>query len=333
MNQITTTFLVGGSNVEVTAQCSGLSEAVYFAKCDAVCVQPKLLGSYVAGDKHLFVEAEMPNGTKVVASTGEEAFLLGGKAMIELVKAMEVGQRIFARVDTPLCQSASCKVIVSEKVESGCDVSSVFQSAGVLTGEMVCVGKDLYRMGWDGNGGKRPSVLVQEDCIYCGGTLPNTTGGGDTGGGDTGGGDTGGGTGGGTGTPVFSTVRLENTLIAESNAHFENYVDMQVGGDNSKTAGYKNGEFVVWSKEHSALQMLTELTIRYRAYGNTVPGSLDVFVNGVKKTTATLATEEVWRTLSIATDVQAPIHVIKLAVASYFSIEFDYIELKLQSVV
>jgi hypothetical protein len=322
MNQITTTFLVGGSDVEVTAQCSGLSAAVYFAKCDAVCVQPKMVGSYVAGDKHLFVEAEMPNGTKVVASSGEEAYLHDGKAAIKLTNRLIAGQSIFVRIDSVNCKTESCKMIVGEMAANGCEVASVFQAAGVMTGEMVCLGKDLYRLSWDGNGGKVPSVPVQDDCIYCGGVNPQT--------GSTGGGDTGGGAG---GEEIITVVRLEDTAIVNSNGlSGSRYADSGTL-DNSRTGGLSFGMFAEWVKAHSEQKVLTEVRIRYKAYGNTEPGTLQVKVNNTTAIPIVLDTEEVWRTVNVLTDVQALSHTLRLTVASHFSIQFDYIELKLQSVV
>lgn len=182
-SQITTTFLIGGSEVEASVRVSALSGAVYFAKCDAVCNTPVLIGSYAGGDRHLFVELDMPNGTKVVALTGEEGFVHGKKATIELLKPLRTGQRIGVMVDTPTCKTKSCEVVVSEMTEMGCEIKNETQTAGTLTGELVCMAKDLYRMVFDGNGGKYAGILVQEDCIYCGGSLPKTDGGGTGGGG------------------------------------------------------------------------------------------------------------------------------------------------------
>lgn len=315
-NVITTSFLLGTSDVEVQVSASAISEAVYFAKCDTVCETPVLIGSYMAGDKYLIVELPMKDGTKVVAMSGEEGLVHDGKVVIELTNVLRAGQEIWVAVDTATCKTRSCVSVVVERVENGCNVGNVFVEAGTLTGEFVCKGINLYRLAWDGNGGKYAALLAEENCVHCGGSGSNGSGdGGD--GGDGGSGD----------GVTTGTLRLQDTQNSGKSASFGLFADATTA-DNSRTGNIVNGAYIEWTKAHDGVnKVLKKAVLRYKT-GDGESGNVMVTINGQNYTVSVGSMD--WALLTINVSIASTSHVVRFTNITNFNVLIDYCELTLE---
>jgi len=147
-----------------------------FDLVDFTCIKPDIIAGGEEGSNYLLVSAiGIPDGVKIYSSTGEYGKVKDYKALIKLNDALVYNQLISVRIDTELCKTESCIYTVGKSYAGyyGCVLAENHLPEGTLTGEFICVGIDLYNLEFDGLGNERLGSLIQEDCIYCGGVLPN----------------------------------------------------------------------------------------------------------------------------------------------------------------
>jgi hypothetical protein len=146
---------------------------IYNPDTDSICKTPKILGWAIEDSVNLLVGADLLlEGVELVLNTGETAIVRDGLAIFDLENPLYFGQEIWAEVNTEECQARSCSVYAS-RIANVCLTDSTQQIAGTLTGRLICVEKDLFAQVYDGDGGVYPGIKKQEDCIICGGSLPN----------------------------------------------------------------------------------------------------------------------------------------------------------------
>lgn len=159
---------------ENTVYSISLDIPVYNPDTDSKCRTPQVLAWYVEGSEQVLVGADLLlEGIEVSLNTGETGIINDGVAIINLESPLIYGDEIWAEINTESCKAKSCSVYVS-RVASLCIQDPENMPSGELTGRLVCVEKNMYREVYDGDGGfTAEGVLAQEDCIYCGGNLPN----------------------------------------------------------------------------------------------------------------------------------------------------------------
>jgi len=138
----------------------------------AKCVTPKIIGFATEGSNFILVGASGADGIEVRLNTGEVGTIENGVCYIELIEPLAFGDEVWAEIVTDNCNTRSCSVYAS-RIANYCIESAYNRPAGQLNGRLVCVESDFYRQVYDGDGGVYAGVLAQEDCIYCGGVLPN----------------------------------------------------------------------------------------------------------------------------------------------------------------
>lgn len=159
---------------ENTVYSISLDIPIYNPDTDSKCRTPQVLAWYVEGSEQILVGADLLlEGVEVVLNTGEVGTINNGLAIIPLLAPLVYGDEVWAEINTESCKTKSCSVFVS-RVATSCVLDPENKPSGELTGRLVCREKDMYREVYDGDGGySAEGVLTQEDCIYCGGNLPN----------------------------------------------------------------------------------------------------------------------------------------------------------------
>lgn len=148
---------------------------IYNPDTDSKCKTPQILGWAVEDSTELLVGADfLLEGVELILNTegAETAIVRNGFAIFNLENPLYFGQEIWAEVNTEDCQARSCSVFVS-RIANICLTDSTEQVSGSLTGRLICVEKDLFAQVYDGDGGVYAGIKKQEDCIICGGSLPN----------------------------------------------------------------------------------------------------------------------------------------------------------------
>lgn len=146
---------------------------IYNPDTDSLCKTPKILGFCVEDSEVLLVGNEfLSDGVQVVLNTGEVGIISEGLAVIDLNLPLVFGAEVWVEIDNETCKARSCSVYVS-RIASVCLVDSSEQEAGSLTGRFRANGKDMYAEVYDGDGGVDLGPIIQPDCIYFGGNLPN----------------------------------------------------------------------------------------------------------------------------------------------------------------
>jgi len=148
---------------------------IYNPDTDSKCKTPQILGWAVEDSTELLVGADfLLEGVELVLNTesAETAIVRNGFAIFNLENPLYFGQEIWAEVNTEDCQARSCSVFVS-RIANVCLSDSTEQVSGSLTGRLICVEKDFFAQVYDGEGGVYAGIKKQEDCIICGGALPN----------------------------------------------------------------------------------------------------------------------------------------------------------------
>lgn len=137
------------------------------------CKTPEILAFCTEGSEVLLVGKEgIADGTEITLNTGESGITLDGIVVIGLNEPLKYGDAVWCEIDNEDCKARSCTVYVN-KISTYCIPDATNKPAGELTGRFLCVESDLYREVYDGDGGVYPGIKVQEDCIFCGGNLPN----------------------------------------------------------------------------------------------------------------------------------------------------------------
>ncbi len=146
----------------------------YFDPLDTKCKTPKVLAFCVEDSTQILVGLDgLSEGIQVILNTGETGTIAGGVALIELNDPLVYGDEVSVEIDTEECKATSCSCFAG-RISANCVSSIGDRPSGELTGRLGCVEKDLYREVYDGDGGVNiQGVLVQENCIYCNGQLPN----------------------------------------------------------------------------------------------------------------------------------------------------------------
>ena len=142
------------------------------------CKTPKILEFCIEGSTEVLVGADLLlDGVEVTLhdSTGQigDGIINGGLALILLGDPLVYATEIWCEINTASCVSKSCSAFVG-RISTDCVIDASDNPSGELTGRLICSEKDFYREVYDGDGGViAKGVLAQEDCIYCGGNLPN----------------------------------------------------------------------------------------------------------------------------------------------------------------
>lgn len=140
------------------------------------CVQPDFIGGVEEGSSYVLISApDTPNGVRVYVNTGEFGYVKSEKCLIKLDAPLIAESEIWCYISTDACNVESCKYVVGAVISGndGCLTDEVNLPQGTLVGTFICLGVDYYAEEWDGFGNKVLGTLIQEDCIYCGGELPN----------------------------------------------------------------------------------------------------------------------------------------------------------------
>jgi len=146
---------------------------IYNPDTDSICKTPQILAWAIEDSVNLLVGTDLLlEGVELVLNTGETAIVRNGVAIFDLENPLYFGQEIWAEVNTLECQARSCSVYAA-RIANICLADSSQQISGSLTGRLICVEKDFYAQVYDGDGGVYAGIKKQEDCIICGGTLPN----------------------------------------------------------------------------------------------------------------------------------------------------------------
>lgn len=164
-------MLEGPENI---VQSISLDVPIYNPDTDSKCKTPNILAWYVEGSEQILVGADLLlEGVEVILNTGETGIINNGLAIINLESPLVYADEIWVEINTESCKAKSCSVFVS-RVATNCIQDPENKPSGELTGRLVCSEKNMYREVYDGDGGyTQEGVLAQEDCIYCGGNLPN----------------------------------------------------------------------------------------------------------------------------------------------------------------
>ena len=142
------------------------------------CKTPKILEFCIEGSTEVLVGADLLlDGVEVTLhdSTGQigDGIINGGLALVLLGDPLVYATEIWCEINTASCVSKSCSAFVG-RISTDCVIDAADKPSGELTGRLICSEKDFYREVYDGDGGViAKGVLAQEDCIYCGGNLPN----------------------------------------------------------------------------------------------------------------------------------------------------------------
>lgn len=142
------------------------------------CKTPKILEFYIEGSTEVLVGADLLLEGVIVTlhdASGQigDGIISGGVSLILLANPLVYAQEIWCEINTSTCVSKSCSAYVG-RISTDCVIDATDKPSGELTGRLICVEKDFYREVYDGDGGViAKGVLAQEDCIYCGGKLPN----------------------------------------------------------------------------------------------------------------------------------------------------------------
>jgi len=140
------------------------------------CIQPDFIGGVEEGSTYVLISApEIPNGVRIYLNSGEFGYVKGEKCLIKLDAPLIAESEIWCYISTDSCNVESCKYVVGSVISgnAGCLSEDVNLPQGTLVGTFICLGVDYYAEEWDGYGNKVLGTLIQEDCIYCGGELPN----------------------------------------------------------------------------------------------------------------------------------------------------------------
>lgn len=142
---------------------------------DIYCEEPTIIEGLVEGSTVVIVNTgSMPDGTVIQLTTGDVGYSNVGIAIIKLQYPLKENQTVGAKIEADNCIVSSCvesvKGLSSEK--DSC-LPRVFPKANVLTGRMLCDGKEFYKQAHDGLGGFKKGVVLFADCIWCGGLNPN----------------------------------------------------------------------------------------------------------------------------------------------------------------
>lgn len=139
------------------------------------CKEPFIVAGAVEGSRHILVNAAgVEDGVEIHFSDTESGLVADEMALIALSEPLQAGQKVTVRISDPNCQVESCAVIVDAIAKGGesCE-PEIFPLEDSLTGELICVGIDLYREAHDGQGAYKAGPLVLANCIYCDGDYPN----------------------------------------------------------------------------------------------------------------------------------------------------------------
>lgn len=148
-----------------------------FDEIEFVCNQPSFIAGLSEGERYVLIDAtDLPDGLPIYMNTGEFGFVKSERCLIKLDVPLKAGSDVFCYVSTSTCNVESCTYSVGS-VLSGNFICADISDTGIadtFTGALVCgVDSNLYREKWDNYGNKVLGTLVQSDCIFCGGTLPN----------------------------------------------------------------------------------------------------------------------------------------------------------------
>lgn len=163
-------FLINIANevTQITLELDG------FDPNDTRCKTPKVLAFCVEDSTQMLIGLDgLSEGIQVTLNTGEAGIIVGGLALIELNDPLVYGDEVWVEIDTEDCKTKSCSYFAG-RISANCVSSIGDRPSGELTGRLGCVEKDLFREVYNGDGGVTvQGVLVQENCIYCNGQLPN----------------------------------------------------------------------------------------------------------------------------------------------------------------
>lgn len=141
-----------------------------------ICNQPDIIAGAFQGSKYLLVECtDLPDGLRIYTNTGEFGIVKDSRTLIVLDEPLIANSEIWIYINTDKCNVESCKYVVGSIISGngGCLAPNEMPIAGTLTGEMMCLGVDLYRLEFDQYGNKVLGTMVQADCFVCGGIEPN----------------------------------------------------------------------------------------------------------------------------------------------------------------
>lgn len=141
-----------------------------------VCNQPEIINGAYDSSNYILVQCiDLPDWTRIYVNSGEFGFVKNSIALIKLNEPLKTGNDIWVYVATDNCNVESCRFTIGGYISSdeSCTYISDNPISGTLTGMMICLGQDLHREVYDQYGNKTVGVIVQEDCIYCGGNQPN----------------------------------------------------------------------------------------------------------------------------------------------------------------
>ncbi len=140
------------------------------------CNQPEIINGAYEGSNYLLVQCtDLPDLLRIYVNTGEYGLVKDEFCLIKLNEPLKTGSDIWVYVESDLCNVESCKFTIGDYIAANetCTYIADNPISGTLTGSMICLGQDLHREIYDQYGNKTVGTLVQEDCIYCGGTLPS----------------------------------------------------------------------------------------------------------------------------------------------------------------
>lgn len=168
------------STIRITKLNNAIFASIYteneIEESEFKCVQPDFIGGVEEGSSYVLISApEIPNGVRIYLNSGEFGYVKGEKCLIKLDTPLIAESEIWCYISTDSCNVESCKYVVGSVISgnAGCLSEDVNLPQGTLVGTFICLGVDYYAEEWDGFGNKVLGTLIQEDCIYCGGELPN----------------------------------------------------------------------------------------------------------------------------------------------------------------
>lgn len=145
---------------------------------DFTCIQPKFKNGVYEGSKFVLIDASgLPDGLRIYMNSGEFAIVKDEVCMIVLNNPMQANTDVMCFINTANCQVESCTYTVGSLISGNfvCSTDSNSPIPGTLTGAFVCnpETKDLHQEVFNEFGETVMGEIYFEDCLWCGGTLPN----------------------------------------------------------------------------------------------------------------------------------------------------------------
>jgi len=144
---------------------------------DFNCIQPSFINGVYEGSKFVLIDATgLPDGLRIYMNTGEYGFVRDSRCLISLNSPMVANDDVWCYISTINCNVESCTYTVGSVISGSfvCSTETNSPIPNTLTGAFVCdVDHNLRAEIFDEYGNPTMGEIAFEDCIWCGGTLPN----------------------------------------------------------------------------------------------------------------------------------------------------------------